>query len=183
VQHFVQIEPLAGADLYHNPWVEQMTALFEQSRSAVLRDAKGLIWGVVGEYKASVRKALKLPAFCAGFELDPLLFFQARQQVNYMPLPRFPSVEQDICLKVAANLPYAELETFVRKKLSELSNKTYWTLEPLDIYQREGNETQRQITFRLTIADYEKTMRDNEVAELLDQVAKAAHDQYSAERI
>jgi phenylalanyl-tRNA synthetase beta chain len=180
----VSFEPLAGADLYGNPWVEELVALYEPNRSAVLRDAKGLVWGVIGEYKASSRKALKLPDFCAGFELDPLLFFQSLSSTRYTKLSRFPSVEQDICLRVAADMPFAKLETFVRKTLSEyVSNRMHWTLEPLDIYQREGDEGHKQITFRLTIADYEKTMRDTEVTEILNKVAEAAHQQYSAERV
>ncbi|HZL08346.1 MAG TPA: phenylalanine--tRNA ligase subunit beta, partial [Candidatus Dormibacteraeota bacterium] len=40
-QGFVTVEPLKGADLYGNPWVEQMTAPFEPNRSAVLRDGQG----------------------------------------------------------------------------------------------------------------------------------------------
>ncbi len=184
VQSFVTYEPLTGADLYSNAWVEQMVAPFEPNRSAVLRDAHGLIWGVVGEYKARVRKNLKLPEFVAGFELDPLLFFQMNRPTRYTKLSRFPSVEQDICLKIAADMPYEQLETFVRKALSEhVSNKTLVNLEPLDIYQREGNETHKQITFRLTIADYEKTMRDAEVAQLLERVAEAAKKQFNTERI
>ena len=183
-QDFVNYQPLHGADLYKNPWIEQMTAPFEPSRSAVLRDNNGLIWGVVGEFKASVRKALKLPAFCAGFEIDPLLFFLPRQGVGYTPLSRFPSLEQDICLKVSADLPYADLANFVYNHLAEnVKGNVHWTLDPLDIYQREDDAEHKQITFRFKIADYDKTLRDTEVANMLDGVATAAKEKFQAERI
>jgi phenylalanyl-tRNA synthetase beta chain len=184
VLHYVRFELLSGADLYGNPWVEQVTAPYEPNRSAVLRDGKGLIWGVVGEFKPAVRRALKLPAFAAGFEFDPLLCAQQTQQQQYVQLPRFPKVEQDICLKVPANLPYGELFRFVWDRLDEKRPaQTYHSLEPVDIYQREDDQAHKQITLRLQIASYERTLTDEEVNALLDRVAEAAHEQFGAERV
>lgn len=171
-------EPLEAND------ADVATAYYAEGRAATVKIGETTV-GRIGEYKPTVGKALKLPRYCAGFELGvaPLLM-HARQDKQYTPLSRFPSVEQDICLRVAADLPYADLESFVRKTLTEIvSNKNHWTLELLDIYQREEDKSHKQITFRLNIADYEKTMRDTEVSALLDQVAEAANEAYSAERI
>lgn len=184
VQSFVQFEPLQGADLYNNHWIEQMTAPFEPNRSAVLRDEQGLIWGVVGEYKASVRKALKLPAFTAGFELDPLLFAQESVGAGYVQLPRFPKVEQDICLKVPADTTYKQLFDFVWQKLGEVQPpNTFPALGPVDIYQREDDAAHKQITLRFSLASFERTLTDDEVTRLLDHVASAAQAELGAERL
>ena len=181
---YVRFEPLAGADLYSNPWIEQMTAPYEPGRSAVLRDNNGMIWGVVGEFRTAVRKALKLPATTAGFEVDPLLFLLAKNSATYHSLPRFPSVEQDICLKVAAGMPYVELFQFVETHLQQnRPDETYHTLTPVDIYQRQDDGEHKQITLRLSIASYERTLTDQEVNKLLDSVAQAAKEQFQAERI
>jgi phenylalanyl-tRNA synthetase beta subunit len=183
-KHSVGLEKLAGADLYKNPWLEQMAAPFEPGRSAVLRDKNGLVWGVVGEFKASVRKALKLPEYCAGFEMDPLLLLQPETLQNYIALPRFPKVTQDITLKVMADLPYQELHDFLAEKTDKTKPKnTLLNLNPRGIFQRDDDKGHKQITFRLEIASYERTLTDPEVNKLLDQVAAAAKEKFGAERV
>lgn len=175
----VRYEPLMNADLYNNPWLEQMTAPYDPARSAILRDNNGLVWGVVGELKPGVKRALKLPRYCAAFEVDPLLFSGARQP--YQPLSRYPSVSQDISLKVPVSLSHGELFAFLQDKL-ETPDHTWHKLEPIDIYQSEDDTKHKNITFRLTIASYQKTLKAEEVNKLLDDVAAKAHDAFKAER-
>ena len=180
----VVMEPLAGADLYQNPWVMQMIAPFEPNRSAILRDQQGLIWGVVGEFKASVRKSLKLPDFAAGFEIDPTLLLIKATNSRYVPLPRFPKVEQDICLKVPIEATYRHVYDFAWQKLNELKpEKTTLMLGPVDIYKRGDDHEHKQITLRLSIASYERTLTDEEIAKLLDDVADATKDSLGAEKV
>jgi phenylalanyl-tRNA synthetase beta chain len=181
-------EPLVSASLYQNPWLEQMTAPYEPSRSAVLRasddslgQTKGLIWGVVGEYKPAVAKAFKLPEYTAGFELDPLMFTWAQGR-TYQPLSRFPHVTQDISLKVPVATPYVELFASAEAMLSELrSDQLSLRLSPLGIYQAEGSET-KTITLRLTASNYQRTLTDAEVTTYLDKVANATASSCHAER-
>lgn len=159
---------------------------FDASRSALVR-VKGtdIYLGVIGEYKTAVRKALKLPAHTAGFEIGlQELLGTAGRQGGYTQLPRFPKVEQDICLKVPAGLAYQELYNFVDQKLNEVQpeNATL-TVQPVDIYMREDDTDHKQITFRVAIASFEKTLRDSEVSKMLDFVAASAQKAFTAERI
>jgi phenylalanyl-tRNA synthetase beta chain len=141
--------------------------------------------GEVGEYSTAVRKALKLPAYSAGFEFDlSVLLAEGTTQLQYSSLSKFPSVSQDICFKVPSDLAHQELRAFVWQELEKTRPEhTRVRLEPLDIYQREDDRDHKQVTFRLSIASYEKTMRDEEVTKLLDAVAAAAKKQFGAERI
>jgi phenylalanyl-tRNA synthetase beta chain len=183
VVDFVRLEPLAGADLYGNPWIEQMTAPFEPGRSAILRDKEGLIWGVIGEYRPPVRKALKLPNVVAGFDVDPLLFLQGAGR-KYQPLPKFPSIDQDICLKVPSEVTYSQVYDFVEQSAKQNGfENTTMELQPVDIYQREDDKAHKQITLRLSLASFERTLTDDEVSKLLDQIAAAAKQILQAERI
>lgn len=177
----LELSPLADFDLSQDEWGRQLTAPYDPARSAiVVRD--GQIWGVVGEFKTSIRKALKLPAFVAGFEVHCDALSTTRPE--YMPLPRFPKVEQDICLKVAVDLPYQKLAEFVTDKFIELKpENSHQAVTTIDIYQRDGDRDHKQITFRLSVASYECTLTDAEVAKLLDGIAEAAKDRFSAERI
>ncbi len=179
----VRYQALAKANLYDNPWLTQLVAPFQPERSAVLVDAKGMVWGVVGEFTASARRSLKLPPYCAGFELDPLLLLQSAGQ-RYQPLSRFPRVEQDISLRVPAELTYQQLHEFVQAQIEQHKpDNTVASLTPLDIYQRQEDQAHKQIAFRLSITSYERTLTDEEVNSLLDQVAAAAKEQFGAERL
>jgi phenylalanyl-tRNA synthetase beta chain len=181
---YVLFEPLADADLSNSPWLAQMCAPYEPGRSAVLRSGDGLGWGVVGEFRPGVRKGLKLPEYMAGFELDPLLFMQTSRKNDYVPLPRFPKLEQDICLRVPANVNYAEVFEFVWREIGAVCpENTVPSLSPVDIYQRDTDREHKQITLRLGLASYERTLTDQEVAAILDKVAAAAGEKLHAERI
>lgn len=159
-------------------------AYYEPARSATIMIGDTVL-GEIGEYRSGVRKALKLPDFCAGFELDlQVLLASSVKHKQYVPLPRFPEVSQDICLRVAAELSYQELYDFVWQELAKVQPaNTRPTLGPVDIYQRADDAGHKQVTFRLTIASYDKTLTDSEVSQLLDAIAAGAHAKYSAERV
>ena len=176
----VQFEPLQDEPNF--PVVKP----FDMKRSALVR-VKGtdIYLGIVGEFKASVRKQLKLPEHAAGFEIGlQELLGTAGRTGQYVQLPRFPKVEQDICLRVSAELSYQTLCTFVWEKISEVQpENVYPTLAPVDIYQRHDDPEHKQITFRFSIASYDKTMTDAEVSKMLDHVAVEAAKEFTAERI
>jgi phenylalanyl-tRNA synthetase beta chain len=158
---------------------------YDLSRSASIQVKGGEPLGIIGEFKPSVLKNLKLPKHTAGFELNPAALVRPVEAgPRYTALPRFPRVEQDICLKVPAATPYAEVYSFVESHLNgNRPDKTYHTLSPLDIYQREDDMGHKQITLRLQIASFERTLTDDEVAKLLTGVATAAEGALHAERV
>ncbi|MBI1856932.1 phenylalanine--tRNA ligase subunit beta [Candidatus Saccharibacteria bacterium] len=171
--------PLEKFDLSKDEWGRQLTAPYEPKRSAVIvKDDQ--IWGVVGEFKSSVRRALKLPAYIAGLEIN--LGVAAVYKPKYRPLSRFPKVEQDITLKVPSEVAHGEVATLLESELVTRKNLVY-ELVPLDIYQSEKDPGHKNLTFRLIIASYEKTMVAPEVNGLLDEMAGLAKDKLGAERI
>jgi len=132
-----------------------------------------------------VLRALKLPAFCAGFELGltPLMA-DAKETTSYVSLPKFPKVEQDICLRVPTETSYAAVYKLAEQTLeTTCPQQTLFMLQPVDIYQRSDDESHKQVTLRLSIASFERTMTDDEVAKLLDDVAREAAETLAAERV
>ncbi len=169
----VEFSPLSTVDVSENQWLNQVVAPYDPERSAVIKDAKGTIWGVVGEYKASVRKSLKLSNYVAGFEVAPFLLTRATQQVQYIPLPKFPKVMQDITLTVPSQVAHATLRAFIDDYLqSHKPEHTLLTVEDKDIYQKADDPEHKQVTFGITVASYQKTMQDQEVNNLLEGLAK-----------
>ena len=179
-----QLIPTNQADWDGQPFFAAVVRPFDPERSAVIYDGKRIL-GVVGEYSASVRRALKLPDYSAGFELGLNLLLQHTEGgTTYEALPRFPKVTQDVTLKVAADLSYGQLFEYVQAELAQLQpEQTRLSLQPLDIYKREDDPEHKQVTFRLELASYERTLQAPEVNQLLDTIAAHAHDQLGAERI
>jgi phenylalanyl-tRNA synthetase beta chain len=157
-------------------------AYYAPGRSARVMVGNQII-GRIGEYKPSVRKALKLPDYVAGFELSiPALVLHRSTGSVYIPLSRYPAVEQDICLKVAAGRTYGEVRNCTIEALAGAqSTDMRSTVSPVDVYQREAGY--KQITLRVRVVDYAKTLRDSEVVKLLDHVAQVAKEKLDAERI
>jgi len=169
----------------HTDQASQLAAPFEPSRTAVIQvQGSSEVIGVIGEFSASVRRQLKLPEHTAGFELAIDALQQSASSSNYIPLSRFPKVTQDISLKVAATLPYAELHDFVAEQLTtQAPQDSRVQLEALDIFQRDDDQTHRQLAFRVVIVNYDRTLTDKAVNELLDGVAAAAKTKFGAERL
>ena len=195
------LRELGATDVTFEPYNEVPTdatalaawlAPFAPGRSAyieaTIQDHGRTVIGIVGEYKPSVSKALKLPKYCAGFELDTYLL-QVLSDVHdhnaaYVPLPRFPKVSQDITLKVTADVPYQQLYDLLITQLEQTKpQQTYASFVPLSIYQREDDANHKQFSFRLEVASYERTLTDKEVATLLGLLANAAKEKFAAEQI
>jgi len=165
------------------PISQAAIAPFEKRRGAIVKVKDGEFIGELGEFRTAVRTNLKLPKFIAGFELDlGQLLKLASTKSSYVPLPRFPKVEQDISLKVPAKLSYSELYNFLKQNLQPPAKTNFW-LAPLDIYQNDQDKAIKHITFRFTVASYERTLKSEEVNGILDSVAAAAKTKLGAERI
>lgn len=184
VWQYITLIPASQADWGGHPFFSEVVRPFNPVRSAVIHDGERIL-GVVGEYNASTRRALKLPSRAAGFEFGiNLISSRTSSNVTYEALPRFPKLTQDITLKVPADLAHGELSKFLHDEFTKRKpEQTRLSLQPLDIYQREDDTSHKQLTFRVDIASYEKTLREAEVSELLNNVAAAAANEFGAERI
>jgi phenylalanyl-tRNA synthetase beta subunit len=178
----VTFKPFIDVDFGEHELLKQMACPFEPKRSAMVMNGDYFV-GIVGEYTASVRAALKLPEWTAGFEIFGSAFKKAPGK-QYQQLPRFPKITQDMSLKVSADQAYGELYAFLGDQLTQLKPEQTWSaFFPVDIYQRADDGQHKQVTFRLAIASFERTLRSEEVNNLLDAVAARAKERFGAERI
>lgn len=148
---------------------QQMIAPYDLERSAVIHDGERLL-GIIGEFKPSVQKAFKLEPYSAGFELF-LSAFAAPIRKGYRPLSRFPSVSQDISLKVDSGVAYAELENIVHSAVADYAAEYVINYRLLNIYQAEG-DTMKTVTFRLHVVHYERTLTDADVSKIIELIAR-----------
>ncbi|MBI4034556.1 phenylalanine--tRNA ligase subunit beta [Candidatus Saccharibacteria bacterium] len=156
---------------------------YEPAKSANIF-ADGQMVGRIGEFKDATSQQLKLPDYCAGFELY-LPALQMPTASFYSPLNRFPALQQDLTLKAPANLDYRKLTVFIENFLgTEAAKHGYsWQLVPIDIFQKPSDKQHKQTTWRLSLEHTERTLTTTEVNKLLDSLAGAAKKQLKADRI
>ncbi len=141
----------------------QLTAPFEPNRSAVIvRDEQ--IWGVVGEYRTSVKRAFKLPEFSAGFEVHEDVL---RQSVaTYKPLSKYPSTSRDVCFQVSHDVTYRQI---IEAAHHEQSENVDILISPLDIYQGD-DVTVKNITISIMLSPQNKTLSNDETTTITDRI-------------
>jgi phenylalanyl-tRNA synthetase beta chain len=147
------------------------SAPYDHRRSAIVYDhASGEYIGIVGEYKAAVKKAFKLSDFTAGFELDPRALLKATESAGnlYRPLSRYPSTERDVCFQVDSSVRYAEIFAAASEGKTDAVEVS---VSPLDIYQPEGSDT-KNVTLRFVLTPYDKTLASEEANKIVDAISK-----------
>jgi phenylalanyl-tRNA synthetase beta chain len=156
---------------------------YQINRSAMVYVADELL-GVVGELRPAVKKALKLPNFCAGFELDLGLLMSKLEPSGYQPIGTFPKSQQDITFALASDKTYSQLRTVIWDELMQArsAHGYEFTLGPRDIFQKDGAE-RTNFTFRIWAHHPHKTLKTEEVNALLERVAAEAKQKLKAERV
>ena len=145
-------------------------APYEPKRSAIVSDSvSGEVLGIVGEFKKSVQKAFKTPEYTAGFEINPHVLAASAAAVGfqYRSLSKYPGTERDICFQVNQSVTYAAIVAPAREVLD--STELITTLHPLDMYQPEEGDV-KNITVRIGLTSYDKTMTNDEVTEVVNKV-------------
>lgn len=165
-------EPIKVEPIY------QTAKPFEPKRSALVVDVKTKIaLGIVGEFRSTISQALKLPDCVSGFELSTTGLLVAKGSNTYMPLSRFPSVDQDMTLQIPAELTFAELDKTVAAAVQDNPDVNNTDIQVtrtvFDIYQQKNGQD-KHVTYRFRVTPRERTLRAGEVNTLLDKVALVA---------
>ncbi len=149
---------------------------FDHARSAGVVTEDGDYLGMIGELKQSVVRNFKLPDYTAAMALLPWSWLSAVKAADgvYKPLSRFPSVTQDLSLKVDASTSYEALYDVVQHALAESADGNHVQLTPLAIYQSEDDDSAKTITLRVKVTNYDRTLRDEDVKPLLEHAAGKA---------
>ena len=176
----LRFEPLADCTFLSHELFAALAAPFDATRAAVVYSGDTLA-GVVGELTADVRTGFKLPDYTAAFELFLSPFAQPTV-AHYQPLSKFPSTTQDISLKVASDVSYAQVVGSVRAAMEHmvLDDMTL-TWSPLGIYAPEDDTSTKTVTLRLKVTSFEKTLTDADVAPLIAAAAAKAQETVGAE--
>ncbi|MGH2838417.1 MAG: phenylalanine--tRNA ligase subunit beta, partial [Thermoleophilaceae bacterium] len=140
-----------------------------RSASVIAGDERKIGW--IGELHPLVARDWDLPGGSA-FEIDgdALAEIVAEQEPRYRPVSTFPAVIQDIAVVVSEDVAAADVEDTVRTAGGELLER----LGLFDVYRGEQvGEGSKSLALRLEFRAPDRTLTDEEVAAVRDQIEKA----------
>ena len=151
---------------------------FEPKRSAVIEiqnSGKKITLGVIGEFKKSVQKSLKLPEATAGFELDLNILLEnlAGSNVKIKNFSKFQSVERDISINVDEKREFSEIFN-IFKNISDKFENIEIEVLPIDIFK--NSDKTKNISIRFKITPFEKTLTGEEIHEIVQKIEELAQD-------
>ena len=97
---------------------------------------------------------------------------------GYSPLSKFPSVTQDISLKVATDKKYEDV-FWAAWNAASSDEDVEIRITPRDVYQVEGDD-QKTITLRVQVTSHTQTLTDKDVAKILQKIGDTATENLGA---
>jgi phenylalanyl-tRNA synthetase beta chain len=149
---------------------------FHPARTATMR-VDGIDVGVVGEVASGVSETLDLPARTIAFELDvDRLRAGNRAPRSYTPVSRFPASAIDLAFVVDEAVPAGAIARTIRTAAGPLAER----VALFDVFRSDSiGEGRVSLAFTLSFRSPDRTLTDEEVADLRQGVIDAvtrAHD-------
>jgi phenylalanyl-tRNA synthetase beta chain len=149
---------------------------FERTEDALLHQGKSARTsaGVVGELHPGV-----LEGAWGVFELDLAELLEVeREEVRYEDVVSFPAVRQDLAFTVPEDVPAARLVAAAREAAGEELRE----MRPFDVYRGEQvGEGRKSIAFAVSFQSSERTLTDEDAAELRQRIVSALAERFGAE--
>jgi len=130
--------------------------------------------GVIGKVHPSM---IKESVFVLEINLDTLFSFRVKK-MQYKEISKYPSILKDLAFVVKKNITAEEIHSVIKKAGGKLLKK----IEIFDVYEGEnvGND-EKSIAFSLTFEDPTRTLNDEEVMAIFNQIIEAVEKKLSAQ--
>ena len=150
--------------------IKNLVYSFEPNRAALITYKKQVL-GVIGEFSTLVKNNFKLPEYSAGLEIDlnSLLSIESETKI-YQEVPKYPSSIKDLCVEVDKDIKYIDLETEIRKIVNK--GDLWGDVTCIDIYSKDKENLKKRITFRLTLRNFNKTLDNKDITEIIGKIEK-----------
>ena len=144
----------------------ETNGFYEPKRSALVKSGD-VVLGCIGEIKHSILRGFKLANGTAAFELELTKMLGVEQGVNSKDFRAsdYPAVLRDITLTVDSSVKYADIESKLRKILSDYIYK----LAPTSIYQAADSKT-KNLSFHIEFAAPDKTLTKNDISAIMKKL-------------
>ena len=135
----------------------------------------GKIIGMMGALHPKLVNELDLTGAIYYFEID-FNAFMACDLPKFLPLSKYPSIRRDLALLVNNSVSADEIISVVKKSAG--SNATDVTL--FDVYRDEQMQDNKSVALSITLQDFEKTLTDEEVKAIIDNVVQSLNQEVNA---
>lgn len=136
------------------------------------------VLGIIGEAHPDVSQAYQIGTRVYMGELNfNLLMKNARREVKYSPLPKYPAVNRDIAVLVDRETEVGRIAEAIKEAGGELVEK----LELFDVYTGEQiPEGKKSVAYSLTLRSKERTLVDEEANRLIQNILANLRDKLGA---
>jgi len=157
----------------------QASKVFEPIRSGLIYVGNNFL-GIIGEPRQAVKRYLKLPNYTSMIEIDLDELSKIAGERTYVQLSHYPKIDQDICFRVPTETKYVDLYNMVERSVTESFKNIHLSLIPIDIFQSDKTKF-KQITFRLTLNSYIKTLKNSDLLGLTENLKTRVDSDFSGE--
>ncbi len=159
----------------------QLQAIENSKYSYVLEVyAQGQVVGEIGKPSESVLKQfdIKVPVWFLDIRWNTWLQLAEAVKLRYREIAKYPVVERDLSFILEDSTRYAEIE----KLLTSMSIPQLKEYRLFDIFKSEKlGKGKQSMAMSFSFQDEEKTMKDQEIDSIMQQIAKGFEKQLNAE--
>lgn len=157
---------------------ETGASAFHPGRTAGI-ELSGQRIGMIGEVHPSVTENFRLNDRVTVMQINVAALIEAAGGTRiFAQLPKFPAVDRDLAIVVSRGVAAAEINRLIRKKAGELLE----SISLFDVYQGEQiKEGYKSMAFSLRFQAPDRTLTDEEVNSVIEQVQQALLDSFQAE--
>ena len=120
---------------------------------------------------------IKQPVFAAEINWSLLVKHYLKEKVQYRELPQYPEVRRDLALLLDENVSFAD----IRKAALAVEKKLLRKVVLFDVYRGDKIPAgKKQYAVSLTFQDYEKTLTDKYVEQMVSRILGALSHQFGA---
>lgn len=121
--------------------------------------------GIVGRIHPSVEKEA---VYVMEINLDKLLAKRVGK-MKFKEISKFPTIKKDIAVLVSKDKTSKDIETLIKKK----AGKLLLDIKVFDVYEGKNiDENKRSIAYSLTFGTPDRTLNDDEINSILDNIIK-----------
>ena len=135
--------------------------------------------GIMGEIHPDVAENYGMDGvriYCCELMFDAVMR-HADTEKAYAPLPKYPSTSRDIALLVDEDMEVGKIESVIRQQGKAILEN----VKLFDVYRgKQVEEGKKSVAFALTYRDKDKTLTDEEVAEVHNSVLDALKEKLNA---
>ncbi|MFS8540500.1 MAG: phenylalanine--tRNA ligase subunit beta [Tissierellales bacterium] len=156
---------------------EKTNLTFHPNRTAKIINGDEVI-GILGEIHMDVLENydIDVRVYIADLDFD-IIVNKANLEKSYRPLPKYPAIERDIAIVVDEDILVGDLKKTILENGQGLIEK----VELFDVYTgAQVPQGKKSVAFSMVFRSYDRTLVDDEVNEIQQNIVKALEEKYDA---